>query len=489
MISNFTRDISFFQSLSESNSDITYKDFDNEINNLVEYLNRKVVISINSIVEQSYNGIIDNTNYILKNIGNGKVVFSKLKDTNYTDNSIELNKLKLVDNNSLLFVKRNTNIDYLKLNVNNFGVGGIFKNIYRYNYSNSNKISGYNFENRAIESDNIDINAITKDHISQDGVNYLLSNLLVKTNNIINLSVNNNKFDFYQITANKLHHKILQLRRNSGLVYKTNSIFADKIKDNSFDFKLIGNNRVIFGDGLLHKNTIPLNSITLSKPNNAFPEKINPYLLCVYSVKKAYKLVKYEQPRPDKIYKNSIYTRLTKNLKKVQKEISQINRVNAKLIRDAIITAPDGVVCRYISDLDNYNTSVRNFFEVVAHRPHLYKKHKARFDNYRKTWLKNKALLPQLYQKERELQNQINITPINIYTPQPPRIYEQLELVPNTVTYSLIEKQNVIKSHHLGGTMFNLNNFLDRISCPNVKSKNFISKERLDDNLRTLLGI
>jgi hypothetical protein len=490
MISNFTRDISFFQSLSESNSDVSYKDFDNEINNLVEYLNRKVVTSINSIVEQSYNGIVDNTNYILKNIGNGKVVFSKLEDVNYTNNSIELIKLSLVKNNSLLFVKRNTNIDYLKLNVDNFDVGGIFKSIYRDTYSNSNKISGYNFEDRAIESNNIDINAIAKDHISQDGVNYLLSNLLVRTNNIVTLSVTNDKFDLYQITADKLHHKILQLRRNSGLVYKTNSIFADKIKDNSFDFKLIGNNRALFGDGLLHKNTIPLNSIILAKPNITFPEKINPYLLCVYSVKNAYELVKYEQPVPDQVYKNPVYISLTKNLKKVQKKISQINTVNAKLIKDAVLTNYAGVKLNFIEYIETYTTlTVEHFFNITAYVPQKLASNKARFDNYRQTWLKNKALLSTLYKNEQDLQTQINITPINIYAPQPPIRYEQLELVPNTVTYSLKEKQNVIKSHHLGSTMFNLNNFLDRITCPNVKSKNFINKNSLDDNLRTLLGI
>jgi hypothetical protein len=311
----------------------------------------------------------------------------------------------------------------------------------------------------------------------------------VRTNNIVTLSVTNDKFDLYQINADKLHHKILQLRRNSGLVYKTNSIFADKIKDNSFDFKLIGNNRALFGDGLLHKNTIPLNSIILAKPDITFPEKINPYLLCVYSVKNAYKLVKYEQPVPDQVYKNPVYISLTKNLKKVQKKISQINTVNAKLIKDAILTAYDGVIVNYISYLENYNTSVVDFFNIVARVPQKLSKNKARFDNYRQTWLKNKVLLPTLYKNEQDLQTQINITPINIYAPQPPIKYEQLELVPNTVTYSLKEKQNVIKSHHLGNTMFNLNNFLDRITCPNVKSKNFIGKERLDDNLRTLLGI
>jgi len=94
MINNFTRDNSFFQSLSESNSDITYKDFDNEINNLVDYLNRKVVTSINNIGAKSYNGVIDNINCVIKNIGDGKVVFDSLKDVNYQNNGINLAKIE-----------------------------------------------------------------------------------------------------------------------------------------------------------------------------------------------------------------------------------------------------------------------------------------------------------------------------------------------------------------------------------------------------------
>jgi hypothetical protein len=495
MISNFTRDISFFQSLSESNSVVTYKDFDKEINNLVEYLNRKVVTSINSTVEQSYNGIVDNTNYILKNIGNGKIVFSKLEDVNYINNSIELTKFKLVHTNSLLFVNKKNNIGYLKLNVDNFGVGGIFKDIYKYNYSNSNKISGYNFEDRAIKSDNIDINTISKRHISQNGIDYLLSNLLVKTNHIVDLSLGNNKFGLHQITASKLHSKILELRNNSKLFYKTDSISDYKIKNNSFDFKLIGNNRVLFGNGLLHKNTIPLNSVKIDKPSSSFPETIDPYKLCVYSIKRAYKVVKYEQPVKDHIYKNSEYISLNKSLKNVQKQIIQINNINNQLIRDSVLTAYDGVKVNYISYLNNYNTSVVDFFTKIAKKPDSLNKilygttNEKRFEEYKKTWVENKALLPILYKKEKDLVDKIAITPINIYKPQPPLKRERLELVPDVVTYSLIKKQDVIKSYHLGATVFNINNFLDRITCPNVKSEKFINKNSLDDNLRTLLGI
>jgi hypothetical protein len=104
MISNFTRDNSFYQSLSESNSDVTYKDFDNEINNLVDYLNRKIVTSINNIGAKSYNGVIDNINCVIKNIGDGKVVFDSLKDVNYQNNGINLAKIEnTISPFSLLF--------------------------------------------------------------------------------------------------------------------------------------------------------------------------------------------------------------------------------------------------------------------------------------------------------------------------------------------------------------------------------------------------
>src|SRR5574343_667079 len=426
MITNFTRDKSYFRSLSENNSCISYKDFDLEFNNLINYLNKECVNNINLIIEQSYNGVRDNINYVLKNIGNGKIVFSKLENINYTNNSIELIKFNLITSNSLLYTKKNTNIAFLKLNNDNFGIGGIFKNIYSYNYTLSNMISGINFEDRAIKSENIDSGAITRDHISQDGISYLLTKLLVQTNNIIAISIPNIKFDLYQITADKLHYKILQLRRNSGLVYKTNSITADKIKDNSFNFNLILTNRDKFGDGLLHKNTIPLNSIIIKTPTTAYPETINPYLLFIYSVKKAY-----------------------------------------------------------------ITTTVEYFFNITAKVPQklFQNNNNVRFENYRTSFIKYNNSQPLLINQEATLLNEINKTPINIYVQQPPRKYETIEEVLNTVTYSLKEKQNVIKSYHLGGTMFNINNFLDRITCPNVKSKNFIDKNSLDDNLRTLLGL
>ena len=492
MITNFTRDKSYFRSLSENNSVISYKDFDLEFNNLINYLNKECVNNINLIIEQSYTGVRDNINYVLKNIGNGKIVFSKLENINYTNNSIELIKLNLITSNSLLYTKKNTNIAFLKLNNDNFGIGGIFKNVYSYDYTLSNMISGVNFEDKAIKSENIDSSAITRNHISQDGISYLLTNLLVQTNNIISISVPNIKFDLYQITADKLHHKILQLRRNSGLVYKINSITSDKIKDNSFNFNLILNNRDKFGDGLLHKNTIPLNSIILTAPTIEYPETINPYLLCIYSVKKAYKIVKHEEPIPDQVYKNPKLISLNKQLKKVQKKIAQNQAVYNKLVKDAVLTDYRGVKLNYISMLESYiTTTVEYFFNITAKVPQklFQNNNNVRFENYRTSFIKYNNSQPLLINQEATLLNEINKTPINIYVQQPPRKYETIEEVLNTVTYSLKEKQNVIKSYHLGGTMFNINNFLDRITCPNVKSKNFIDKNSLDDNLRTLLGL
>ena len=40
MISNFVRDNSYFQTLFENNVDITNRDFDNEFNNFVKFLNK-----------------------------------------------------------------------------------------------------------------------------------------------------------------------------------------------------------------------------------------------------------------------------------------------------------------------------------------------------------------------------------------------------------------------------------------------------------------
>jgi len=178
MISNYVRDNSYFQALFENNADTTSRDFDNEFNNFVKFLNKKVVSSINNIASKSYNGVVGSNNFILKNIGDGKVVFDKLKDINYQNNSITFDKLKKIQPYSLIYSDIYYNLQFLILTKNTIEQGGIFGNFDTEPfYENKIKIEGKNFYDKSIKSNNIAVNAITNGHISNEGKLFLLKNI------------------------------------------------------------------------------------------------------------------------------------------------------------------------------------------------------------------------------------------------------------------------------------------------------------------------
>ena len=482
MISNFTRDNSFFQSLSESNSDITYKDFDNEINNLVDYLNRKIVTSIHNIGEKSYNGVVDNVNYIIKNIGNGKVVFDSLKDVNYQNNGINLAKIEnTISPFSLLFTYQNS--DIFTLNIQNISSGGIFSNfdIYSlYDYKYSLKIQGKNFYDKAILANNIDINTITSDHINNDGKNYLVNNLKVENRHIINNSINNNKFAYYSITYDKLHPDIKTFRERVDifLMYQNNSITFDRIKDNSFDMRLISTNLDKFGKGILHKAVIPLNSVIISKPDIYANETIDTYKLCIYSISNAYQLNTYQDSQPDKVYVNPAYTEKLTLYNSVNKQLIDANNYLNQLYK---ICTFNGIAILTVDHALGNNPKLPNNF--------WYGEDRDRHVQYAKNYQAQLQVYNNLYAYLENISADLQKIPQNIYTSVPPVVYQKLEAVPNTKAYKKNASQWSIKSNHLKDNTFNIINIPDRINYNNVPSNKFINKYALHKNLQIKLGL
>jgi hypothetical protein len=488
MISNYTRDNSFFQSLFETNSDITYKDFDNEINNLVDYLNRKIVTSINNISQQSYNGVIGNNNHIIRNIGNGNVTFDSLKDINYQNNGIDFDK---IDNNidpySLLFINSKSEIMYHSIKYDNFGLGGIFGNFNNhlfYQYSQGLKIEGKNFYDKVILANNIDVNTITSNHINNDGKNYLVNNIQVGSRHIVNNSISNTKIANMAITYDKLHPDIKTFRERADvfLTYQNNSITFDKIKDNSFDMRLISTNLNKFGKGILHKAVIPLNSVVIAKPDQYANETIDTYKLCIYSISNAYQLNTYQNPQPDKVYINPAYIEKLDLYNNVSKQLIDANNYLNQLYTLCIAASS------FIS-IDNFNRGkgpsgedLRYFFRYWDLNYDTFYQRALNYDS-QLTYYNN------TYQYLVNINNDLQKIPKNIYTPIPLVVYQKLEAVPNTKVYKKNANQWSIKSNHLKDNSFNIINIPDRINYNNVPSNKFINKSALHINLQKKLSI
>lgn len=488
MISNFTRDNSFFQSLSESNNDVTYKDFDNEINNLVDYLNRKVVTSINNIGAKSYNGVIDNVNYVIRNIGDGQIVFDSIKDINYQNNGISFVK---IDNNispfSLLFVNSASEIMAHSIKYDNLGIGGIFSNFnkyYFYNYASGLKIEGKNFYDKAILSNNIELNTITSDHVNNDGKEYLVNNITIESRHIVNNSIGNNEFAQYSISYDKLHSDIKNFRERADifLVYQNNSISADKVKDNSFDFRLISTNLDKFGKGILHKAVVPLNSVVIAKPDQYAGETIDTYKLCIYSIANAYQLNTYQDPQPDKVYVNPAYIEKLNLYNNVSKQLTDAQNYLNQLYNLCI------AVGNFIS-IDNFNKNKGPSGENLRYFFSYWDLNYSTFYQRALNYQAQQETYNNLYAYLININNDLQKIPKNIYTPVPPVIYQKLEAVPNTKSYKRNANQWSIKSKHLKNNTFSIINIPDRINYNNVPSNNFINKYALDINLQRKLGL
>ena len=455
MIPNFVRDNSYFQSLFENNADVNSKDFDTELNNFVNFLNKKVVTSINNIATKSYNGVIGNNNYILKNIGNGKVVFDKLKDVNYQNNSIAFSKIKKIQPYSLPFV----NINY---------------ELIFYQYEKDLKLEGGNFYDKSIKSNNIDVGTITNEHVSSDGKLFLLKNIELEARHIIDSTILNNSFAYCSITYNKLHPDIKSIRESGDLKYEDSSVTLDKVKDNSFDFRLISTNLDKFGYGILHKNVIPINSVPIAKPDEYANETIDTYKLCIYSIANAYQLNTYQDPLPDKVYVNPAYIEKLNLYNSVNKQLIDASNYLTQLYNSCIFQG----ICLTESNIDIYISNNPIFSTMKKN----YRNNIALFNSQKKFY---NSLYEYLININRDLQQ----IPKNIYVSSPPLIYQKLEAVPNEKSYLLHREQQDIKSRHLKDNMFNITNIPDRITYNNVPSEKFINKYKLSPELRDKLGL
>lgn len=489
MPSNFVRDNSYFQSLFENNADVSSKDFDTELTNFINFLNKKVVTSINNIAAKSYTGVVGNNNYILKNIGDGKVVFDKLKDIHYQNNSITFDKIKKIQTYSLLFVNSNYELIFHKLTNNNFDEGGIFGNFDMYmfyQYDQGLKIEGGNFYDKSIKSNNIEVNTITNAHISNDGKLFLLKNIKLESRHIIDNSIENDKFAQYSISYDKLHPDIKTFRERVDvfLTYENVSILSDKVKNNSFDFRLISTNLDKLGYGILHKNVIPLKSVPISKPDEYANETINTYQLCIYSIANAYQLHTYQEPQPDKVYVNPVYIEKLNLYNSVSKQLIDANNYLNQLYLQCIVAG------NFVSISNvTYNTSPESSGQSLRFYLKYWNIDYTYVVNMVNQYENQKKVYYNLYAYLVNINADLQKIPRNIYTPVPPLIYQKLEAVPNTKSYLLHREQQDIKSRHLKDNMFNILNIPDRINYNNVPSGKFIGKYALSAELRAKLGL
>lgn len=119
-IDQFTRDAAYFQSRRDSGMLLNAEDMDFQFNNLVDYLNTKIVPMINDFTQEEFIGVNNPVlaNACLLNIGDGNVRWEKINSNIFADYSIPRSKFTPVTPFSVITTSSNGNWAALPSNLN-----------------------------------------------------------------------------------------------------------------------------------------------------------------------------------------------------------------------------------------------------------------------------------------------------------------------------------------------------------------------------------
>jgi hypothetical protein len=113
-IDQFTRDAAYFQSRRDSGMLLNAEDMDFQFNNLIDYLNTKIVPIINNFIQEEFIGVNNPAlaDSCLLNIGDGNVRWEKINSNIFPHYSIPLSKFASVSPNCIVWAGNDGRFGY-----------------------------------------------------------------------------------------------------------------------------------------------------------------------------------------------------------------------------------------------------------------------------------------------------------------------------------------------------------------------------------------
>jgi len=120
-IDQFTRDAAYFQSRRDSGMLLNAEDLDFQFNNLIDYLNTKIVPIINNFIQGEFIGVNNPalSDACLLNIGDGNTTWQKIDSNIFPDYSIPLSKFTPITPFGVIITNKQSNWSSLASNLNN----------------------------------------------------------------------------------------------------------------------------------------------------------------------------------------------------------------------------------------------------------------------------------------------------------------------------------------------------------------------------------
>lgn len=203
-LGKLNRDIAFFQDLRDNNSLINAIDFDNQFNQVIDFINSQMIPIVNSIAGGAIPGIDSSPNTFLHNIGDGSTNFVPINNTAIPDFVLEFSKLAKSANSCAILA---TGEDNSFVEVASDSDDQVLISINE-NMPVWRKIQTDDIENRTIPGGKLALNTITAEN--------MIPGTLI--NNLPNNSILGNNFTDQAVANPKIIRNSLELR-NLGVIW------------------------------------------------------------------------------------------------------------------------------------------------------------------------------------------------------------------------------------------------------------------------------
>ncbi len=243
IIEQFTRDAAYFQTMRDRAMMINAEDLDFQFNNMVNYLNAKIIPIINDYEAEEFIGV-DDLNLAgacLLNIGDGNVKWELINSNILPDYSIPLSKFAAIDPNCIIWAG---NDGFFGYNVaSNLNDGILFS---RTNATSVwRKVNTGDIANKTLIGGHIALGAIKIEHLG-DGVReaLLAAPRMILNENIAEALIIEGNLQDNSLIAEKIDQTLLVSRQNN--IIANNYFWID----NSIENRHIADQVLIGGAGL-----------------------------------------------------------------------------------------------------------------------------------------------------------------------------------------------------------------------------------------------
>jgi len=241
-IDQFTRDAAYFQSRRDSGMLLNAEDMDFQFNNLVDYLNAKIVPIINNFLQGEFIGVNNPAlaGAGLLNVGDGTTKWERINSNIFPDYSIPLNKFTQVAPFSVITTSSNGNWAALPSNLND---NILFSRNAR--SATWRKVNTGDIADKTLIGGHIALGAIKIEHLG-DGLRQALfaAPRVILNENIAEAQIVETNLQDNSLTAEKIDPTLLVTRQNGISAWN----FA--WRDNSIENRHIADQVLIGGQGL-----------------------------------------------------------------------------------------------------------------------------------------------------------------------------------------------------------------------------------------------